>query len=311
MNLSVSHDGFVTPPEPEFEPRPTALRHVVRKVRNGDVELHAEALLNEASASTAVPVLFLSEAEAPSTRWSGELLHTLAESTGGAIWFDTRDCGRSSWLDAPYDITDLVVDVLVVLDAFEVDAAHVVGRGMGGEVAQRLALGAADRVQSLTLLSTTPGRREEFGLPEQWLIDQMSERLFVDPPTDPAGQIEWLVELQEWFAGPVFGFDRDAAHERAVEEVGIGFRGPSYHGHAVVEAEDVVDYLHNITTPSLVIHGTADPVFPVAHAQALADRLANAELVLIEGVGHDLPGGFVPSLIELIRKHIGVATTSG
>jgi len=74
------------------------------------------------------------------------------------------------------------------------------------------------------------------------------------------------------------------------------------HGHAVVEAPDVADSLHNIEAPALVIHGTADPVYPVAHGQALADRLPNGRLVLIEGLGHELPEAFVPQLTQLITE---------
>jgi len=197
---------------------------------------------------------------------------------------------------------DLVVDVLAVLDGFSAERAHIVGRGMGGQVAQHLALATPDRVRSLTLLSTSPGRREMFGMPEHWLIDKMSERLFADLPTDADSQAEWLAEQQEWFSGPVFGFDRDRALDAAAREVALGFRGSNNHGHAVVEAPDVADSLHNIEAPALVIHGTADPVYPVAHGQALADRLPNGRLVLIEGLGHELPEAFVPQLTQLITE---------
>lgn len=284
-----------TPDSPE-------LRHIVRRVMNGEVALYSEALLNDANDST--PVVLLSEAEEPSSRWSGELLSALAERTGGSIWFDTRDIGRSSWIDEPYGLEELVVDVLMVLDEYNVESAHLLGRGMGGQVAQQLTLAMPERVTSLTLISSTPGRREEFGMPEEWLIDKMTERLFKGAPDDPAELAEWVVEQQEWFNGPVFPFDRDAALSRAAGEIEQGWWGPNGHGTAVVNARDVVDYLSSISIPALVVHGTSDPVYPVAHAQGLADRLVNSQLVLIEGMGHELPASFLHQLVSLIEEHV-------
>lgn len=278
---------------------------MVRRVQSGDIELHAEALFSSGfDDGDVVPVILLSEAEAPSSRWPEPLRNGLAERAGGVIWFDTRDCGRSSYVDTPYVLEDLTVDVLMVLDAFGVDRAHVLGRSMGGQIAQQLALAMPQRVASLTLLSTTPGRREVFGMPEDWLIDKMTERLFNDPPPDGPGRANWLVDQQEWFSGPVFGFDRTAALAAAAAEVAEGFRGPNGHGAAVVEAPDIIDYLEHIALPALVIHGTADPVYPVPHAQALAERLRDAQLVLVEGLGHELPDGFVGQLLDLVDDHI-------
>ena len=279
---------------------------MTRQVANGDIELHAEALFTDSwsAGSGNAPVILLSAAEAPSSRWPESLRTGLAERAGGVIWFDTRDSGRSSHIDEPYAIEDLMIDVLVVLDAFDVEKAHVLGRSMGGQIAQQLALAMPNRVESLTLLSTTPGRREEFGMPEDWLIDKMSERLFADPPPDDPGRAEWLVEQQEWFSGPVFGFDREAALQAAAAEVADCWRGPNGHGAAVVDAPDIVDYLSRITAPALVVHGTSDPVYPVPHAQALAERLPNAQLVLVEGLGHELPVPFVSQLLQLMDQHL-------
>lgn len=284
-------------------PEPPGLKHSSQTVEHGDVTLHTEALL-PTHRRTDSPVLFLSEAEEPSSRWPIELLSSVAERSGGSIWFDTRDIGRSSWVEDPYDIIDLMADALTVLDSYEVEKAHLVGRGMGGQIAQQLALAMPQRVQSLTLISSTPGRREEHGDPEPWLVDKMTERLFADPPVEPQAIAEWIVDQLEWFNGPVFPFDRDAAIARATDEVQRGWRGPNGHGMAVVEAPDVVDFLPNLTLPTLVVHGTSDPVYPVAHGQGLSERISSAELVLIEGMGHELPTGFVPELVSLMEARL-------
>ena len=284
------------------------LRHVSNRVTSGDtgladhVFLHSEALLNERN--DAAPVVFLSGAEEPSSRWPVELLVELAQLTGGSIWFDTRDIGQSSWVDEPYELADLIVDTLHVLDAYDVPTAHFVGRGMGGQIAQQLTLAVPERVSSLTLLSSTPGRRDDFGDPADWLVDKMSERLFADPPTDADEVAEWITDQLEWFNGPVFNFDREATLAQMYDEIADGWRGPNGHGLVVVEAPDVVDFLVNITKPALVVHGTSDPVYPVPHAQGLANRLPNSQLVLVEGLGHELPNQFVPQLVALMSEHV-------
>ena len=274
----------------------------MQPVTNAAVTLHAEGLFREAPSTTDSqdPVLLLSEAEAPSSRWPGELLVGIAQRSPGAIWFDTRDCGRSSWATEPYSLSDLVDDAVAVLDSFDVERAHVFGRSMGGQVAQRLAVAHPDRVSALTLLSTTPGQPERFGLPAQWLIDKMSERLFADAPADTEGRAAWITEQQEWFSGPVFGFDREALLAAYREEVDTMWRGPNLHGHAVVEASETIADLGSIRAPTLILHGTADPVHPIEHGRALAELIAGARLNLVEGLGHELPPTFVPELLRLM-----------
>jgi pimeloyl-ACP methyl ester carboxylesterase len=295
VNLSVRHDGVVTRSLAEID----GFEHSTRKVQSGNVELHAEALL-AVDGLAAEPCVLLSEAEAPGSRWPSELLVGIAERTGGAIWFDTRDTGRSAWLDTPYEMQDLADDVLAIADSFGADQVHLLGRSMGGQIAQYVALERPERVRSMTLVSTTPGRREEFGMPQEWLIDKMTERLFNPAPLDDEGRALWLVEQLEWFSGPVFEFDREAALKSAAVEVADGWRGPNGHGHAVVDALDVVDVLGTIAAPALVVHGTADPVYPIEHGQALAELLGNARLALIEGLGHEVPVAFVPTLLKLM-----------
>lgn len=281
------------------------LHRTNRIAKNGDAELYCESLEVTDRPNQSAPYVLLSEAEAPSTRWPQPLLHGLAALAGRVIWFDTRDVGRSTWMLEPYAMADLVDDVLAVLDAHGIEQAHLLGRSMGGEVAQHVALAAPGRVSSLVLVSTSPGRREEYGLPEQWFIDKMSDRLFVDPPGDAEGRARWIVEQLEWFSGSAFSFDRDAHLDAVATEAAEFWRGPNGHGLAVMEAPDIFERLATITAPSVIVHGTVDPVLPVAHGVALADALANAELHLVEGLGHELPASFVPDLLRLLAPRHG------
>lgn len=281
-----------------FEQAPE-FTHRTHSVASGPVTLHVESLAAVGLKRTA---LLLSEAEAPSSRWPADLLVGIARTVGRCVWFDTRDVGASTWLDDPYSLTDLVADAASVIETLDLGAVDVLGRSMGGEIAMRLALEHPERVRSLTLLSTTPGRREELGLPEQWLIERMSDRLFAGPPMDDEGRVNWLVEQWEWFNGPVFRFDRQRALAAAQVEVCNGWRGPNGHGLAVMEADDIVEELRELRIPTSIIHGTTDPVLPVDHARALNMLIENSTLTLVEGLGHELPDEFVDQLLQVLDE---------
>lgn len=275
------------------------LEHHVHTVMSGEVTLHVETLDAVDTREDPGTIMLFSEAEAPGSRWPTELLVGLAHQVGRCVWFDFRDIGASTWTDEPYSMDDLVGDARSLLEALDLGPVDVLGRSMGGEVALRLAIAQPEMVQSLVLMSTTLGRRDELGLPEEWLIEKMSERLLGQPPVDDEGRAQWLVEQWEWFNGPVFSFDRSAALVQAREEVAAGWRGPNGHGLAVMEADDIVDDLRALRIPTSIIHGTADPVLPLDHARALNAVIEDSTLTLIEGLGHELPDAFVEQLIQL------------
>jgi len=175
---------------------------------------------------------------------------------------------------------------------------------MGGEIALRMCWIDPTAVRSLVRWSTTPGRREELGLPEGWLLEKMSERLLGPLPVEAESQIRWIVDQWEWFNGPVFDFDREEAMAAARAEVAAGWRGPNGHGLAVMETEDIVEPLRSLTMSTTIIHGTADPVLPLDHARALNMLISDSRLTLIEGLGHELPGGLVDQLLGYIETHL-------
>ena len=284
------------------------LIHNTHAVQSGDVTLHVETLEVLDSPTDSRAALMLSEAEAPSSRWSNELLIGMTRAAGRCVWFDTRDVGASTWCEDPYEMADLVADAQAVAAAVGITSVDVFGRGMGGEIGLRLALTNPDLVRSLIVMSTTPGRREEFGLPDDWLIDKMGARLLGEPPANVQDQARWIVDQLEWFNGPVFNFDRDLAMASARLEVAERWRGPNGHGHAVMEASDIVDALKTLDTPTTLIHGTADPVLPLEHARALNTAIGNSTLKLVEGLGHELPDAFVEQLLGYIGEHFAASS---
>ncbi len=268
------------------------------------VELYVEAFGPE----DGEPVLLLSGADTQCTRWSEALLDPLLEAGHRVVRFDTRDCGLSSKLPATvgYSLADLADDACGVLDGEDIGSAHLVGRSMGGMVAQVLALDHPERVRSLILLCTTPGLGDErLPPPVDWLVDRMAERLFSPSPADHVERVAWLVELDRLFAGPRFPFDEEAAVLLADADVSRCWYPESGHGPAVNSSPSRLDRLSEVGAPTLVVHGTADPVFPVEHGLALADGIPGADLWLVEGLGHEVPDACLPDLVPRLLEHLG------
>jgi pimeloyl-ACP methyl ester carboxylesterase len=225
------------------------------------------------------------------------------------VRFDNRDSGLSTKVasDIGYTLDDMAIDALSVMDGLSVDSAHVIGRSMGGMVGQVLALTNPERVRSLALLCSSPGLGDE-RLPSaaDWLVDRMAERLFAPPPADEAERVAWVVELDRLFAGPGYPFDDEASRSVVELEVERCWYPESGHGSAVGASLSRLDSLGEITVPTLVVHGTADPVFPVEHALALADGIPGARLWLVEGLGHEVPDACLPDLLPRLLEHLTV-----
>ena len=231
--------------------------------------------------------------------WEDEFCQQLASGQGQGgrfvIRYDHRDTGRSVSYPAGapgYTGADLAADAAGVLDAFGRRSAHLAGVSMGGALAQQVALGHPERVDSLVLMSTSPavpGRRELPPMSEElraWFAAEV-------PPPDWAERsavIDYLVGYERQLEGAEYF---DEAHVRALVERIVdrtNDMAASMTNHAVAEeGEPAPGRLDQIAAPTLVIHGTADPLFPFGHGEALAREIPRAELLPLDGVGHQLP----------------------
>lgn len=207
------------------------------------------------------------------------------------VRYDHRDTGRSSsWPpgEPGYTGADLRTDPMAVLDGLGVQRAHLLGLSMGGAIAQDLALSHRRRIRSLTLVATSFARDKPDGLPAP-------SAALADVPPDPdwsdrAAVVEWLVEGYRPYSGP---HTFDEGHTRALIERVVArtreIRSTVANHAAARSGQAPPGRLSDLAgIPTLVVHGTHDPLFPVEHGRALAQAL-RAPLVELEGMGHELP----------------------
>jgi pimeloyl-ACP methyl ester carboxylesterase len=253
------------------------------------------------------PPVLLTMGLSGSMLWWDEAFCALLAGHGRfVIRYDQRDTGRSVTYEPgrpAYSGADMVADAAGVLDAYEIPAAHVVGVSAGGALAQVLAIDHPDRVLSLVLISTSSavgGDRRPLPGPAAELT-----RFFTTPPdiADRDAYTEYLVEYTRALTGGRRPFDEEAARGlvRADRERASSY--PSIQNHELVDGAVPHAGLSAISAPTLAVHGTADPMFPPEHGEALAEAIPGARLLLLEGAGHGLEPADWETVAAAIADH--------
>jgi pimeloyl-ACP methyl ester carboxylesterase len=209
---------------------------------------------------------------------------------------DNRGFGESDAPPGPYTTPQLAGDALAVLDAAEIDSAHVIGISLGGMIAQELVLAQPGRVRKLVLCSTTAGGPTAVPMPEQ-TVALMGRAEHLDPQE----------ALQQFV---VNALSPDSPAELAAEIVAYRAANPPdpagwWAQAAAGGAHDAMARLGEIRVPTLVVHGTADNVVDVGNARLLADAIEGARLELFEGVGHLLPWERPQEFTALVEGFLG------
>ncbi|GAA1849804.1 alpha/beta fold hydrolase [Pseudonocardia ailaonensis] len=241
------------------------------------------------------PLLLVMGANASGLTWPDELLARLARHHR-VIRYDHRDTGRSTHAfdERPYALRDLADDAVAVLDAFDVDRAHVAGMSLGGTLVQLLLVEHPDRLLSAAVFCSAALEGTE-GLPGP---DPALLRLWGELTDERTREQEltWRVEHWRLLNGRVAPFD--AAAFRALEERIMEHSGrtdsPAAHAAADTDGLDRAAELREVSVPTLVIEAPEDPVNPPPHAAHLAATIAGSRLMTVEGLGHAL----APSLLE-------------
>jgi pimeloyl-ACP methyl ester carboxylesterase len=257
-----------------------------RTIETNGVEICTESFGDPADP----PILLIMGTGASMLWWEEGFCRILADGGRHVIRYDHRDTGRSTTYEAGrpgYTGDDLLADAVGVLDAYEIPAAHLVGASAGGAMSQLLALEHPERVLSLTLISTSSAVPTHRGLPgPTGAFGRFVASVEVDW-SDPESVIEYLVAYSRVLAGGERPFDETAARDLAEREVERARAFAAAQNHDLLrEGESVAKPLSAIAVPTLVIHGTADPMFPIGHGEALADEILGAKLLRLDRAGH-------------------------
>jgi pimeloyl-ACP methyl ester carboxylesterase len=241
--------------------------------------------------------------------WDEGLCRMLADGGHFVIRYDHRDTGRSVTYEPghpDYTGADLVADAAGVLDAYGISAAHLVGVSAGGAFAQLLALDFPDHVLSLVLISTSPATPGDRDLPPP--AESFGRFLAVAKGdwSDTESVIEYLLNYSRMLAGGQRPFDEAATRELVRRDVERAHNIAATQNHGVLpDDERPREPLSSITAPTLVIHGTADPMFPLGHGQSLADEIPAARLLTLQGAGHGVDRADWQPIVNAILKHTG------
>ena len=253
--------------------------------------------------------------------WPEELVQQLVARGFRVIRMDNRDAGLSQSFDhlgmpklavgalrhalhlpvkAPYGLNDMAADAVGVLDALNLQRAHVCGASLGGMVSQHLAAHHPQRVKSLTLMMTTSGSRK---LPQpSWRV----QRALLSRPDgqDPAAVVAHLQKLLAIIGSPAYPAEPEALRRRLLASVQRSYRpaGTARQLMAVAADGDRSAMLPLIQSPTQIIHGLADALVPVAAGQDLAARIQGARIDLVPGMGHDLPAQLLPRFADAIAS---------
>ena len=204
---------------------------------------------------------------------------------------------------APYRLHDMAADSFGVLDALGIRQAHVVGASMGGMIAQRMALAAPDRVLSLTSIMSTSGAPFLPG-PKTKVLQVMMRR---PVRADEAALVTHYVRLFNAIGSPAYPNDEAELRARILHSVRRGGYHPAGTARqlaAVAADTRRAEELGNIRSRTLVLHGMADPLVPVACGHDTALRIPGSRFVAIPGMGHDLPRGVVERLLDPLLLHL-------
>ncbi len=263
------------------------------------------------------PLLLVMGLGGPMNWWDPELCEALARAGFYVIRYDNRDTGRSTILEgkvsramlvrafggarvrAPYDMLDLAEDAFGLLDHLGLPAAHVAGVSMGGMIVQTMAITHPARVLSMTSIMSTTGKRTV-----GWQHPSLFPALLGGRRPGRAAYVKSSVAVWTLIGSPGYPQTREQVEKRAGEtyDRGVSAEGVLRQMLTVITQPSRGERLRSVRVPTLVIHGLADKMVHVSGGRATAAAVPGAELLLIDGMGHDLPRELFGTFVAGIRR---------
>jgi pimeloyl-ACP methyl ester carboxylesterase len=276
--------------------------------------------------ASAEPMLLIMGLGAQMIHWDDDFCRQLAARGFRVIRFDNRDIGKSSKLSggkrltavellklrflkipvaAPYRLIDMAKDTIGLMDALGIKSAHLVGASMGGMIAQEIAISFPERVRSLTSIMSTTGNPK---IPPP--TKEAAAVLMAPPPTTKEEYFERFA--QTWKILRAGSFPGDEALDRAraerTFERGLNPPGVARQFRAILASGSRKERLASVKAPTLVIHGTVDPLVRPEAGKDTAASIPSAKLLMVERMGHALPIPIWPQIIDAIDKHAHAAS---
>lgn len=301
-------------PGPAHSGRARVNHYTAKDGSTRDVELAYDVF-----GPTGRPLVLIMGIGAQRIFWDDALCNAFVAAGFHVVRFDHRDIGESTRLDAkvpppiatlvrgmakmpidtPYSLSDMAHDVIGLLDVVGFDRAHFVGMSLGGMIAQHIGIEHANRARSLTTVMTSPGGRRYLPQPHAF------RALFAPAPKTAQEAGEHVFKLFSTIGSTAW--PQDAERLKAIGELsytrGMNPRGFLRHFAAVLKSGDRRESLKDVKVPTLVVHGTRDPMFPLSAGRRLAALIPNATWLPITGMGHDLPAPLWPTLVSAIARH--------
>lgn len=267
------------------------------------------------------PLLLVMGLGAQMIHWDEEFCEQLADRGHWVVRFDNRDAGLSTKFDhvpppdmgalvaalaagerpeVPYTLDDMADDAVGLLNHLEVDRAHVCGASMGGMIVQTMAIRHPQRLRSMTSIMSTTGNPE---VPPS--TPEAMAALTSPVPEDLEGYVQRTLAVARAIGSPGFPFDEARLRERARRtfERALHPAGTARQMAAIVAHGNRRPHLERVSTPTLVIHGADDPLVHVEGGHDTHRAIPGAELLLIEGMGHDLPVGTWERIVDALSAH--------
>jgi pimeloyl-ACP methyl ester carboxylesterase len=258
---------------------------------------------------------------AQSILFGEHFIKPLVEAQNYVIRFDNRDIGLSTWMndvwrkEKPYTLQDMADDTVGLLDFLKIEKAHILGVSLGAMIAQQLTLSYPDKVLSLISIMSSgyilnpkiaPFKQKMFFYTLPFLLKRFHIK---HKMTEPEVSVRSFVIIYRRLVGTRFPYDEKhfrAVFTEAIESrKGQNPRGLYQQFCAIAASGSRLKLLHKIKVPTLIMHGTADPLIPPIHSKIYAPLIPHAKLVWLEGIGHELPKGILPQVHSEILGLIG------
>lgn len=269
------------------------------------------------------PILLVAGLGEDLSTWSPRFVSSLVAVGFRVIRLDNRDCGRSTFVDSPapntlrqlfarprrdaYTLADMAADAVGLLDHLDIDAAHLVGRSMGGMIAQTIAARHPDRVTTLTSLYSTTGHKK-VGQPATSTM-----LMLVSPP--PKNRVQFVREhlrMTAHLAGVGYPLDEVEEAGHAVETWsrtdGDSAAGVARQIQAIHASGDRTRELETVTAPTLIVNGDRDLIVAPSGGEATAAAIAESRHIVVAGMGHHLPDALALTIADHVIAHIGATT---